>query len=492
MALPYKNVFDSLRTIIKIKRPDINTNIGSVVYDLFLTPNTIELTRMQVIIAFISILHSLNETLTAIDDEAFIEEVAEAFDVTTDEVLALMSNNITRLAGNFGVTKRSAKKATGTILFGTYTAPTSDIFVPAGTIIATSSGQEYTTLEDATLIASQSILYYDGSLNAYVLPVAVEATEAGTIGNTLENTITILSQNNPITGIDFVTNTAAITNGADEETDDELVERIKIVFTGTNLGTVDGYKRLLSENLGLTRVYVAGTGDPYQLRDPGFGGYVDIFLKDKDITTITKSIVYIDNVTEYVLPDQPVESVITVVAIVSGVEQILIEGTDYTFYKDTTALSGYSANAQSSIKFITLPDVGTDFTVVYTVDSNIVNAQEVFDLSENKIIGTNVLVRQGFPVDVDISFSITTHFGYAKSAVIAAVTNAITSFISTFDLGQPLQQSDLIAIVEAVEGVDRVVLPFNKFRKSSETTDTTDILEINANEYINMKTLEIS
>ena len=70
------------------------------------------------------------------------------------------------------------------------------------------------------------------------MTVAVEASVSGSSGNVSANTITVMTS--PITGIDTVTNIAAFTNGADQESDSALKARFAAYILGLSRGDIFG------------------------------------------------------------------------------------------------------------------------------------------------------------------------------------------------------------------------------------------------------------
>ena len=82
----------------------------------------------------------------------------------------------------------------------------------------------------------------------------VEATEEGEDGNVGALAITNLDSPNP--GIDAVYNPAEMSGGTEEETDEELRQRILFEFEGQGAGTENDYKRWALAVPGVGRVFV--------------------------------------------------------------------------------------------------------------------------------------------------------------------------------------------------------------------------------------------
>jgi uncharacterized phage protein gp47/JayE len=119
---------------------------------------------------------------------------------------------------DYGFLRLSAVQATGQVTFARFTA-TYQAVVLIGTTVSTSDGtQSYTVIVDTTNAA------YSASYNGYVIAagissvtVPIMANIAGSSANALAGTISTITGS--IQYVDTVTNAAALTNGADSESD---------------------------------------------------------------------------------------------------------------------------------------------------------------------------------------------------------------------------------------------------------------------------------
>ena len=112
-----------------------------------------------------------------------------------------------------GITRIPAQKAAGILRFTVAEAAAQDLTVAAGTVCLTAAGTRFATTEAVTLTAGA--LWADAT---------AEAMEAGTAGNAVPGSVTILAAC-PV-GITGCTNPAAFKGGSDAETDEALRERI--------------------------------------------------------------------------------------------------------------------------------------------------------------------------------------------------------------------------------------------------------------------------
>ena len=117
---------------------------------------------------------------------------------------------------DFGVVRLGAVPASGLVSFSRYT-PTAQAVVPVGATVLTLDGtQAYVALLDTTNAA------YSALLGGYVLApgvasinVTVTASTPGAAANAVAGQIALINQ--PIPGVDAVTNAADFTNGVDAE-----------------------------------------------------------------------------------------------------------------------------------------------------------------------------------------------------------------------------------------------------------------------------------
>ena len=108
----------------------------------------------------------------------------------------------------FGFDQLAATAATGAVVFSALTAPTSDITIPSGTRLVSTTGQVFQTAAYATLSAGSTAT---GS-------VSIIAETAGAAGNVSAGSVTTMVSG--ILGIDLVSNAAPTMGGADAETDE--------------------------------------------------------------------------------------------------------------------------------------------------------------------------------------------------------------------------------------------------------------------------------
>lgn len=146
-----------------------------------------------------------------------------------------------------GLSRITAQKAQGKLLFSRSTPLSYDVLIPKRTVCASVEDEavEYETTEDVVLKAGE-------------LSVSAEAEAAigGERGNAAAERITTLVT--PPIGIEAVTNPQSFVGGKDSETDEELRNRLMRAYSVLPNGTnAEFYRRLALEVEGVTSARVA-------------------------------------------------------------------------------------------------------------------------------------------------------------------------------------------------------------------------------------------
>jgi uncharacterized phage protein gp47/JayE len=189
--------------------------------------------------------------------------------LSTTRAASSTGDDLDSWVADYGVTRLSAKVATGFVTFARFTPdPTNITPIPVGSEIQTNDGlQNYKVGTPAILPTSPSVLdtsdqanqlratltaiknsyqadasgatqgYYRLAAGQTSLVLPIQATVAGTGANVSANTITTIKGS--LAGIDTVTNTAALTNGTDAETDAALRTRFISYIASLSKATKD-------------------------------------------------------------------------------------------------------------------------------------------------------------------------------------------------------------------------------------------------------------
>jgi uncharacterized phage protein gp47/JayE len=146
-------------------------------------------------------------------------------------------SDVDSFGADFGMTRLTAISAQGAVTFSRYT-PTMASLIPTGTTLTTSDNStQFIVGTDTTNSA------WNASQNGYLLgigvasvTVPVAATVAGSAGNVLAGTISLITSALP--GIDTATNALALTGGLDAETDASFRLRFQSFINSRTRATV--------------------------------------------------------------------------------------------------------------------------------------------------------------------------------------------------------------------------------------------------------------
>lgn len=182
--------------------------------------------------------------------------------------------------------RRAATAASGEI---TITGKEGTV-IPAGSLFSMPAVNNEPAVDYETLAAAT--IPVGGSMT-----IAVQCTQTGIVGNAPANTIVLVSNN--ISNITSVTNQEAITGGTEQETDEELKERISEFDKNQGdsyVGNVADYKRWATS--------VAGVGEVTVISAQDDSGLVQVILSDSNGDPATESLC--EAVYNYIMrPDNP-------------------------------------------------------------------------------------------------------------------------------------------------------------------------------------------
>jgi uncharacterized phage protein gp47/JayE len=138
----------------------------------------------------------------------------------------------------FGFTRLPGQQAEGPVVFSNPGPASSQVLIPVGTVVQTIGGAiQYAVIADTNQPT------FNASLNAYVLQVgqtsltaSVQALEVGAASNVAANQLAQIGT--PVPGINSVTNTVPITNGADAESDTAYRARFVLFLNSLSKATL--------------------------------------------------------------------------------------------------------------------------------------------------------------------------------------------------------------------------------------------------------------
>jgi len=426
---------------------------------------------------------TLDSILIAQNDTVLLNNLAIQLNDPVENIQARLKQAIDDIASNFGIIRKPAASAQGSVLLmrDITLAANETVTANAGKRVrAPSSNQEY-AITETTLITNMNL---DTDLGKYTAAVTVKASNAGNDTNAATDQISSLLDS--ITGIDDVTNKQPISGGRDEESDEDLASRVKTALSANNIGTKSGYRALAMGLDSVKDAAVIGAGDPLMLRDEGDGGSVDIYVADPVPKIVDGEIV----VAAQIDPTDPnaffpmQQPVINDYTTVTTSPSLVVDA----IIKDVTNFAG-SLKAKDKIRFDAPIVVGT--AVTYQYNGLVSTVAQFLNEDSQKILGSDVLVREVVTTFVDIRMTIVVKSGYTASTVKGEVITNVTAYISSLNIDQDLEQSDIIRIITEVPGVERLNLPFLKFDKDTGT-GVQNVIVAGGNEVIRLRTLIVT
>jgi hypothetical protein len=461
-----------------------------------------------------------------LDRLSLSQSIANANLMTTQELDDLVSN--------YGITRRGSQKAFGQVTFYTPTVPSSIVRIPQGTSLGTNIGVTskeitFSTRTDAVFDPALEGVYFNPNTGNYEITVDIVSDNPGTEGNVGPYTITKVRNGNfPFN----VTNQNSTTGGVDQESNNDLAIRALNILLGSNVGTKTGYEGTVLSQDSVLDALVVGPGDPLMTRDGGFGGKVDIWTvtspisyvqqsPDNNPDTIIANWNYADQFTrgfEYNFPLLPVDanSPLTVTASTSpsgNITNVLLyesrspapSGVDYVNpsgarYHYTAFIADDNETAHSvrandyilwnpdEMEYLrTFNPSGTPYSgnilsvnIAYSYNQTINTVQGVVDADDRHIITADVLVKEAQKILVDVDMDVVLYKQFKETAVteqttIANVEDAIRSAINNTQLGNTVEESDLIQAAHNVEGVDNVIV--NSVRITKKRSELFDVAQ---------------
>jgi uncharacterized phage protein gp47/JayE len=412
-------------------------------------------------------------------------QVKNVFDIQFLKNAATMSIEELNLLGeSFGIKRKSASSATGTVFFRTTNKPPSDIRIPSGIPVATSNRLGATTIEQfvttraVTLPSAAADSFFNATEGVFEIEAAIRALTPGSRGLVAANTIITIQRQ--VQGISAVINKSSTVGGKDFESNTEYARRIQLALMGLERGTVNGLKRFsLTDNRVIDSIVVQ-SGDSLMIRAEDVAGAIDVYILGEEPTVVTQTETY--NGLDIPFDNEPIIYPSPVIEVRGDVVGVLTEGTHFFVVRDIV-LEG-STTARNVVRWnrgsTGLPSSGEGITIQYTYDKLIEDLQTSIDNVDNDVLG-DVLMRRATEVDILLEANIRVDPSADLSATETLIRSAIKDFVNVVGLGENIVPSDLDLVIRQVPGVDFVFLPFEVLDKSGG--EGSDIVTIEKNEY---------
>jgi len=436
MAKSFTEIVEALKSYIRGKNPNIDTAEGTIVNDIVISAPSKELA-------------SLYETIENVSLEQSLETASDV--------------GLEKIANNFGLTRKAAKRAIGNVVFFTSSTPSANINIPAGTIVSTplSTGKaiRFTTTRSVVMYSNLSTLYLNPSTGYYEISTEIEAVEGGIDGIVGAGTINTIVT--PVPGIKGVYNPSPTVGGSDIETLESFKARIAAALTGNMIGTEDGYLSIVLANNNVEDAAVAGHGNTSR----GDMGAVDIFIKGQipryKIESFTTSALTFPNL---VLSKQPVlkDGIVSIISSASG-------SMDTSLYTFTQDMGAYGGSIYGLDKIVWNSPISGSFgaiTIGYYYNGLIEDLQNLFSKTNKDVLNTNLLIRWAKEIKINITANIKILPGYDSQDIKNKILTELQLFFNSLQIGAPVQQADVVRTILNVPGVDDVQLPLQVFESS--------------------------
>jgi uncharacterized phage protein gp47/JayE len=448
-----------LKDAINSRNPTYDTEVGPIP-DLIVYPaaRVFELQNERI--------RAVQQLLSLINDGSFTDSDLDDF---------VYNEQLIRLPG---------AKSQVTLTFSRATIPTSDITIkanfPVSTLPDENTGESYMfmTLVDATLYASNAASYYNANTGKYELNVAAESV-LGTAAN-MVGTNRVTRPSRPLVNFDSVTNVSVSTGGSDAETNVSIISRYYLSLMGTSPAPVSGIKKILRNVY--TQVLdsnIVFGNNPLNVRSATDGGAVDTYVIGNTPLTAIETIVF-PGVSQVVnLTSQPINSISLVKNVATS--YIYTQDIDFVLVKDVSGNAG-SVRAIDGIRWLptgACPAVGESIEVTYAYNALMLVLQNAFLADDKNIPSRDMLFKVATQADVTLTARIKVKAGYTVTSVVDAARQAILALVNGYLLNEPVEASDIQAIVRSFSSVGNFIID-NLSRVGS--TGVSDIA-IGANEY---------
>jgi hypothetical protein len=214
-----QDITSQMRSTLALSDPELDTNIG--------TP------LRKILDAVAEVIHE-SQTDTYILH--YIYDVDTKTGADLDAFVAVV-----------GFRRLEARRASGSVVFGTPSPATQEYFIPFGTQVLTNDLQPLAFVTNAAAILG---------IGATEVEVPAQAVLGGDGGNVQASTITAIG--NQVLGVSGVTNPVAFTGGADAESDEALRARFKKSVLRNIAGTEQMYVGLALDDPDVFQVNVVG------------------------------------------------------------------------------------------------------------------------------------------------------------------------------------------------------------------------------------------
>lgn len=472
MALSAEQIKNNLILQILQNFPTAEVDTGSVLRDVFVDPQSIQIAALSEELDYISYLNTFVQNASLISEQ-----------------------DLDEIGATYGVTRSSGSNAIGSVTFRSVTRPNENIQIGAddgsgGIIVSTlmsEGGNSYTFVTTKTVYMTTSA-EYNSQTGFYEVTAPIRSSSLGSEYNLGIGTITVLT-----TGIANITgcyNYIPTTGGTDKQSNEEFAKTIQNVIVGNSKNIESGIDSVLRSIEGVQEVK---TLHPNSTIEPTNAGYAISYVRGTKESTITDyRFTYINTTVEYALPNKPVTDIISVNAIVNGESKTLEKGVDYSLVSDDKTIYHNTIYSNDRLVFLRTasgtPDANSEVVVNFSYNELIKNCQEELNsvLQDYLVLG-NLLVSQATPVLIDFSTTIKLKYNYNTDTIKNQIISGISNYILSLPLGADLSQDLLFTFITTTysEYINSIIYPFPIFCKRSNQI-TQNQLNLTYGEYIDI------
>lgn len=278
---------------IKSRYPSADLIPNTVLRDLLVEGPARLLYDNQFISSFYDAVTNFNTVKNMLNSNMARLNLANALSVDVSVIDMMIANIINLYAENYNLTRKVGNKATGILTFYKVSGvPETAMTIPAGTTCSVpGTNLKFITRTSVTMPANPTIDYYDSVSNVYRIRVEAEALGVGTVYNVGSGLITSSGASSvPLS----VTNSGAFVGGLDAETDLELLQRVKLVYTGNFKGTAPSILSRILETPFVQDASIAYKADDPNKRRSGLS-QIDVFVRAQGATTYSDSALFNGN-----------------------------------------------------------------------------------------------------------------------------------------------------------------------------------------------------
>lgn len=374
-------------------------------------------------------------------------------------------NDLDEIGKIYKLTREAARYATSTVIYSRQ-GTTGVVALNIGEQVRAPEATAGEDLDFATTAAGTILAGNQDSA-----PIAIRAAGTGTKYNVDPGTITEFVTKP--SGVDSVSNPTAVTNGADEETDDSYRERIRRRIASLSKSTVlgleggaDGAEDSVS---GKTVSWVGVYQDEFWYTQPAPRPQVYVYIDDgagtaESTTAQTGATVLASAVggeVDLYAPHKPIKNT---AAYALKINALTIPTTDYYF----TPTSGhFKLDPTVYTTGLTALDAVTADYTYYTglvaLVQKIMDGDPADRANYPGFVAAGVLCQVLPPTitSITVDANVTVKSGYSQTTVLASVSAAIQTYINTLGIREDVIWTEVINRIKDVAGVYDVNLFLN-------------------------------